>query len=50
MVITRTTDIPIVRTPMGDTSNAMSLRKNISEKEDTSMQKVGMHDDKENET
>ena len=35
---------------MGDTSNATTPRKAMREMEDTSMQKVGMRDDKEKET
>ena len=35
---------------MGDASNAVSPRKDMSEMEDTSMQKVGMRDDNEKET
>ena len=34
---------------MGDTSNATTPRKVMSEMEDTSMQKVGIRDDKEKE-
>ena len=49
MVIPRTTSIPITRTPTGDASNATSPRKVMSEMEDTTMQKVGMRDDKEKE-
>jgi len=49
-VITRTTSIPITRTPTGDASNATSPRKTISEMEDTAMQKVGMRDDNEKDT
>ena len=49
-VITRTTSIPITRAPTGDASNATSPRKAMSEMEDTSMQKVGIRDDKEKET
>jgi hypothetical protein len=48
-VITRTTSIPIMRTPTGDASNAKSPRKVMSEIKDTSMQKAGMRDDKEKE-
>ena len=50
MVITKTTSIPITRTPTGDASNATTPRKVMSEVEDTSIQKVGMRDDKEKET
>ena len=50
MVIARPTKTTITRTPAGDASNAMSPRKDISEVEDTSVQKVGMRDDKEKET
>ena len=50
MVIARTTNTTITRTPAGDASNAVSPKKAMSELEDTSMQKVGMRDDKENET
>ena len=50
MVITRNTSIPITRTPTGDASNATTPRKVMSEIEDTSMQKVGVRDDKEKET
>ena len=50
MVITRTTKTPITRTPIGDTSNATSPRKAMSDMEDNSMHKVGMRDDKEKET
>ena len=50
IVIARTTNATITRTPAGDASNAVSPRKDISEMEDTSMQKVGMRDDKEKET
>ena len=50
MVITRTTNTIITRTPVGDALNVVSPRKNISDMEDTSMQKVGMRDDKEKET
>ena len=46
-VITRTTNTPIKRTPTGHASNAMSPRKDMSEREEISMQKVGMRDDKE---
>jgi hypothetical protein len=49
MVITKATNIPITRTPTGDASNATSPRKDMSEMEDTTMQKVGMRDDKEKE-
>ena len=35
---------------MGDTSNATTPRKVMSEMEDTNMQKVGMRDDKEKAT
>jgi hypothetical protein len=49
-VITRTTSIPITSAPTGDASNATSPRKIMSEMEDTSMQKVGMRDDREKET
>ena len=50
MDITKSTSIPITRTPTGDASNATTPRKVMSEVEDTSMQKVGMRDDKEKET
>jgi hypothetical protein len=46
-IITRTTNTPITRTPTGHASNAMSPRKDMSEREEISMQKVGMRDDKE---
>ena len=49
MVIARTTNTAITRTPAGDASNAVSPRKDMSEMEDSSMQKVGMRDDKEKE-
>ena len=50
MAMTRITKIPITRTATGDTSNAMSKRKAMREIDDTSVQKVGMRDDKEKET
>ena len=50
MVITRTTSIPITRTPTGDVSYATRPRKVMSEMEDSTMQKVGMRDDKEKKT
>ena len=50
MVIPRTTSIPITRTLTGDASYVMRPRKVMSEMEDSTMQKVGMRDDKEKET
>jgi len=48
--ITRTTNAVITRTPMGPASYAMSQRAVTSEPEDTSMQKVGVREDKEKKT
>ena len=50
MVITRTTSTPITSTLTGDASNATRPRKDMSEMEDTTTQKVGMRDDREKET
>ena len=47
--IVRTTNTTTTRTPAGDAWNVVSPRKDMSKMEDTSMQKVGMHNDRENE-
>ena len=49
MVITRTTNIPIAKTPTGDALNAMSKRKAMSVMDETIVHKVGRRDDKEKE-
>ena len=45
--IANTTSTPITRTPMGQTSYAMSPRKAMREMVDNNMQKVGMREEKE---
>lgn len=48
--ITRITNTPITRTATGLASYAISPKKNMSEMEEISMQKVGMREDSEKKT
>jgi len=48
--ITRTTNVPITKTPTGHASYAMNPREAVSDTEDRSIQKVGMREDKEKKT
>jgi hypothetical protein len=49
-IMTRKTNTPITRKPMGHASYAMEPRKPMRETDDTSMQRVGIREDKEKKT